>query len=248
VVERDGRTAIATFFVEGPFETGITVKPSADVLNHLRARRLVDGDAAQLTDGAGHLAAATIRERGKRDVELLVSSVTNVARQPEIHLCAPIADRDRMLWLAEKATELEIATWQAARFRRSASVTPRGEGAGFESRAHLRMIAALEQSSGAWLPSILPDADVETVGTTATGVRVVMDPHGAPLLSILEGRALAGVTVLVGPEGGIEDDELASLERAGWRRARLGATTLRFETAAIAAIAAIRAAQCSPEV
>jgi 16S rRNA (uracil1498-N3)-methyltransferase len=153
-----------------------------------------------------------------------------------------------MLWLAEKATELAIATWQAARFRRSASVTPRGEGAGFESRAHLRMIAALEQSSGAWLPSILPDADVETVGTTATGVRVVMDPHGAPLLSILEGRALAGVTVLVGPEGGIEDDELASLERAGWRRARLGATTLRFETAAIAAIAAIRAAQCSPEV
>jgi 16S rRNA (uracil1498-N3)-methyltransferase len=52
---------------------------------------------------------------------------------------------------------------------------------------------------------------------------------------------------LLGPEGGIEADELAFLEANGWRPARLASTTLRFETAGIAAIAVIRAAQLISE-
>jgi 16S rRNA (uracil1498-N3)-methyltransferase len=247
-VERDRRTAIATFYCEGPLVAGIPVTPSEDVRHHLRARRLDDGDAVQLTNGDGLRAAATIRARGKRELELAISSVASVARQPAIHLRAPVADRDRMLWLAEKATELEVASWQGVRFRRSASVTPRGEGAGFSTKMRARMVSALEQSGGAWLPPILHDADIDSAAREP-GPRVVMDPSGAPLASLLgDGRdSVNGVTLMVGPEGGIEDDELALLETAGWLRARLGAATLRFETAAVAAIGAIRAAQESPE-
>ena len=246
MVERDRRTAIATFYCEGPLVAGIPVTPSEDVRNHLRARRLDDGDALQLTNGAGLRAAAAIRARGKRDIELAISSVTSVARQPAIHLRAPVADRDRMLWLAEKATELEVASWQGVRFRRSASVTQRSEGAGFSAKMRARMVSALEQSGGAWLPPILPDGDVESA-TRESGLRVVMDSSGKPLTSLLGHDSADGVTLMVGPEGGIEDDELALLEAAGWLRARLGAATLRFETAAVAAIGAIRAAQETPE-
>jgi 16S rRNA (uracil1498-N3)-methyltransferase len=248
MVERDRRTALATFYCEGPLVAGIPVTPSEDVRHHLRARRLDDGDAVQLSNGDGLLAAATIRARGKRDVELAISSVTRVARQPAIHLRAPVADRDRMLWLAEKATELEVATWQGVRFRRSASVTPRGEGEGFSAKMRARMVSALEQSGGAWLPPILHDADMDST-TREPGLRVVLDRSGQPLASLLGGGhdSAEGVTLMVGPEGGIEDDELALLETGGWLRARLGAATLRFETAAVAAIGAIRAAQESPE-
>jgi 16S rRNA (uracil1498-N3)-methyltransferase len=151
-----------------------------------------------------------------------------------------------MLWLAEKATELEVASWQGVRFRRSASVTPRGEGAGFLAKMRARMVSALEQSGGAWLPPILSDADMDTAAREP-GLRVVMDRSGKPLASLLGRDSADGVTLMVGPEGGIEDGELALLETGGWLRARLGAATLRFETAAVAAIGVIRAAQESTE-
>ena len=245
-MERDRRAAIATFYCEGPLVAGIPVVPSDDVRNHLRARRLGDGDPVQLTNGEGQLAAGSIRARGKRDLELAVSSVQNVARQSAIHLRAPVADRDRMLWLAEKSTELEVASWQGIRFRRSASVTQRGEGPGFATKLHARMVSALEQSGGAWLPSILPDGDLESL-TQEASLRVVMDAGGEPLLSVIGQSTADGIILLVGPEGGIEDEERALLEHAGWRRASLGASTLRLETAAVAAIAVARAAQCSRE-
>jgi 16S rRNA (uracil1498-N3)-methyltransferase len=246
VVERDRRTALATFYCEGPLVAGIPVTPTDDVRNHMRARRLGDGDAVELTNGEGLRAAATIRARNKRDIELAVSSVIAVARQPAIHVRGPIADRDRMLWLAEKATELEVASWQGVRFRRSASVTQRGEGGGFSTRLRARMVSALEQSGGAWLPSILPDVDVESA-SRETRRGIVLDPRGEPLLSVVARNSAEGVTLLIGPEGGIEDDELAILEANGWLRARLGTATLRFETAAVAAIGVVRAAQESPE-
>ena len=246
MVDRDHRASLATFYCEGPFDAGGILAPSDDVRNHLRARRLGDGDVVRLSDGVGHIAMATIHERGKR-VELHLSSIAEEADQPPIHLRAPIADRDRMLWLAEKATELGVATWQSVRFRRSMSVTPRGEGDAFANKARARMVSALEQSGSAWLPGILAEDDLQSVARESSGLRVVMDPAGTPLLSVLGGNASAGVTILVGPEGGIEDDETAMLERAGWRRASLGASILRFETAAVAAIGVVRAAQASRE-
>lgn len=246
MVEHDRPASLATFYCDGPFDAGHILAPSDDVRNHLRARRLGDGDVVRLSDGVGHLATATIHERGKR-IELHPSTIEAVVPQPLIHLRAPIADRDRMLWLAEKAAELGVATWQGVRFRRSMSVTPRGEGDGFANKARARMISALEQSGSAWLPGMLPEADLESIAGESNDLRVVMDPAGAPLLSVLGRTAVEGVTILVGPEGGIEDGETATLERAGWRRASLGASILRFETAAVAAIGVVRAAQTSLE-
>jgi hypothetical protein len=62
------------------------VTPSEDVRHHLRARRLDGGDAVQLTNGEG-LPPAAIRTRGKHDIELAISSVTDRA-QPADHLRA----------------------------------------------------------------------------------------------------------------------------------------------------------------
>lgn len=247
MVERERRASLATFYCEGPFGAGDILAPSDDVFNHLRARRIAGGEVVRVSDGVGHFATATILERGKR-VELHISTIVDVEPQPLIHLRAPIADRDRMLWLAEKATELGVTTWQGVRFRRSASVTPRGEGDAFATKARARMISALEQSASAWLPGMLGDADLESVARESNGLRVVMDPAGAPLLSVLGDDAAEGVTVLVGPEGGIEEDEIALLEGGGWRRASLGASILRFETAGIAAIGVVRAAQAPQEI
>jgi 16S rRNA (uracil1498-N3)-methyltransferase len=152
-----------------------------------------------------------------------------------------------MLWLAEKATEFGVTTWQSVRFRRSMSVSPRGEGEPFAAKLRSRMISALEQSGGAWLPVMLPDAEPNAIATQNGSAPIILDATGRPLLSVLHRVANSEPTVLLGPEGGVEADELTLLEANGWRRARLASTTLRFETAGVAAIAVIRAAQLISE-
>jgi 16S rRNA (uracil1498-N3)-methyltransferase len=145
-----------------------------------------------------------------------------------------------MLWLAEKATELGLTSWRAVRWDRSRGVSPRGEGHAFQAKLRARMIAALTQSGGAWLPTILPDAEASELPQTAGhGVRCLLDVSGEPMLSI---PVTAPLTITLGPEGGLTDDEHADLVRAGWMPVSLGATTLRFETAGVAALAIARAA------
>ena len=182
------------------------------------------------------------------DVQLVESE----APPPAVHLLVPIADRERMLWLAEKATELGLASWRPVMWRRSKSVSPRGEGVGFQEKVRARMIAALTQSGGSWLPTLFPDAPLERAILAAPeggGLRFLLDQEGAPML--LHVRAEVGdtpalgrspLTLALGPEGGLEPAERDALRGAGFVPVSLGDRTLRFETAGLAALAIVRAA------
>jgi 16S rRNA (uracil1498-N3)-methyltransferase len=172
-----------------------------------------------------------------------VEEVEEVEPLPEVHLMAPIADRDRMLLLAEKATELGVTSWRPVFWRRSRGVSPRGEGATFQGKVRARMIAALTQSGGGWLPAIFPDAPIErAIAACPAGTRWLLDESGAPPTA---GPLEPPVTVVVGPEGGIEPDERAAFIEAGFTPISVAPTTLRFETAAIAGLALARASLLS---
>ena len=105
----------------------------------------------------------------------------------------------------------------------------------FSARVRARMISALEQSGGAWLPVIHPIASVDDIADRGG---VVLERGGPPF-----GRdeLPSPLTIGVGPEGGFEPEELETLRDRGWSTAALGDVTLRFETAAIAAAAVARA-------
>jgi 16S rRNA (uracil1498-N3)-methyltransferase len=102
------------------------------------------------------------------------------------------------------------------------------------------MVAALEQSGGAWLPALYPDAIVErALAATPRGARLLLDAAGEPILAR---RLTAPVALAVGPEGGVEPEERDLFVAAGWVPVALGANILRFETAGVAALAVARAA------
>jgi len=244
-VDRDDRSPIvATFFTETPIVAGSTVALSESAAHHARVKRLDVGDGIRLTDGRGTLGEGELTAVGKNGAEVRVDATQSVARPTPIHLRVPIGDRDRMLMLAEKATELAVASWQGVRFRRSMSVSPRGEGSAFADKVRARMVSALEQSGGAWLPRILTDVAPEAVSIPANATRILLDVHGEALLRVSGGGESV---VMFGPEGGIEEAERDALVAAGWRPATLASTILRFETAGIAAIAVIRGGQLFKE-
>jgi 16S rRNA (uracil1498-N3)-methyltransferase len=154
-----------------------------------------------------------------------------------------------MLSLGEKATELGVTSWRPVLWKRSRSVSPRGEGPTFQQKLKGRMTSALLQSRGGWLPELFPEATVErAIAASPQGTRLLLDsdelegatdslPPAASLTSLV---MRSPVVIALGPEGGVEPAERQQFLEAGFQRASVGPYVLRFETAGIAAIAMVR--------
>jgi 16S rRNA (uracil1498-N3)-methyltransferase len=235
VVERTDRAPVATFFASEPLVAGTTVTLAEDAAHHIRVARVGIGECISLRDGAGRSAVGTLIKTSKTLALVEVDETSEMARPAAIHLLAPVADRDRMLWLAEKVTELGVTSWRPVVWRRSKSVSPRGEGATFQAKVRARMTSALIQSGGGWLPDVFPEATIERAVTAApAGTRLLLAKDGAPIVGV---RMQPAITIALGPEGGMEASERQAFVDAGFQPVKLGESTLRFETAGVAAVA-----------
>jgi len=242
-VERGDPAGVAVFVTDEAPVPGATTVLGEEAAHHMRVRRLDVGTVVGLRDGAGHVATGTLVRlvRGAAHVE--VSAVTDVPPPRPLHALVPVADRDRMLWLAEKAAELACTSWRPVLWRRSRSVSPRGEGVTFQAKVQARMRSALAQSQGAWLPQVFPEATPDRAAHAAPeGTRLLLDATGVPMVGAGAPTFDGPITIAVGPEGGLESEERAALIEAGFLPVSLGGTILRFETAATVALGIVRAA------
>lgn len=238
MVERDAR-AMITVFVSHAFERGMELELPDAAAHHVRVRRAQAGEPIRIVDGQGSVVAASLTAVGKRSVRATVAEIAHVPRPTELIAVVPVADRDRMLWAAEKCVELQVTRWQPVMYERSRSVSPRGDGEKFASKVRARMQSALEQSGGAWLPDVNAEVDAADAWNIQAGSRLVLDRSGSPVRTTNPGS----VAFAVGPEGGFEENEIEDALRHGWSSVSLSHATLRFETAIVAAAAVIRAAQ-----
>jgi len=230
-----------------------------ETAHHFRVRRLVVGDMVRVTDGSGVIGTGPLTTLGKRSATVEVIEIRHEPEPPPVRLLVPVADRDRTLWLAEKSAEMGVREWTPLSWHRSRSVSPRGEGESFRARVRARMVAALIQSGGAWLPHLYEDMAGEKFvadqGGNDDGIALLLDANGPPLLAVLaplldrpspDGEQ-PRIALALGPEGGLTEAEVAALVGAGFRSCSLGPRVLRFETAAIAALAVIGAAHTKDE-
>ena len=239
-MERRDREVVATFFVDSPLEADARVELDESAAQHAKVRRVTDGDTIRVTNGRGSIGSGALERLTRSSAIVSLASVDTVPAPSHLRLFVPVADRDRMLWLAEKSAELAVSMWQPVLFRRSASVTPKGQGEAFLRKARARMIGALEQSGGAWLPELcseLPLDDALVRANELDAERLVMERAGQSIAT----RHPRAADAMVGPEGGIEREERTLIvDRYGWLPVSLGDTTLRFETAAVVAAGVLR--------
>lgn len=239
VTSSEQTTARAAFVADPPFIVGAHTALGQDEAHHIRVLRLAIGDRVALRDGAGNTAAGVLVRASKSQALVEVDEVATVTPAQPIHLLVPVADRERMLWLAEKAAELNVTTWRPVLWQRSKSVSPRGEGQTYRGKVRARMLSAMLQSRSAWIPELFPEAPPERAiaSLPPDGVRIALEASGTPIPSR---PVTAPVTLAIGPEGGFEQSELELLAASGFRLCTLAPSILRFETAAVAAIAVAR--------
>jgi 16S rRNA (uracil1498-N3)-methyltransferase len=240
MVERSDRTAVATFFSTDTFAAGTHVSLGEDAAQHARVLRLGPGEPVELRDGAGRAARGSVARIAKRSISVNVVDAWDIPSTPEIHMLVPVGDRDHMLLLAEKLTELGASSWRPVIWRRSKSVAGRGEGPTFVARIRARMISALTQSGGGWIPEIHPSANVErAISASPAGHRILLDARSDT--AMLSSQLNFPLVIALGPEGGLADDERQQMIDAGFAPRRIATAILRFETAGITALGIARA-------
>ncbi len=207
-------------------------------------RRLRVGESVVLTDGAGTSAVGEVASTGKRVFVVVVATVSSVpAPDPELVVVQALPKGDRGELAVEVLTEVgvgRVVPWAAGR---SVAVW-KGERA-TKSLSRWRSTAreAAKQARRSWFPEVAPMATTAEVASLVESADVAVVLHEAATVSLasLEVPATGRILVIVGPEGGLTDDEVAAFVAAGAHSVRLGAEVLRTSTAGVAAVSALLA-------
>lgn len=221
-----------------------------DARHAVTVARLRAGERLSIGDGAGTIATGVVVEADPARVALRLETVdAHPAPSPRLTLVQALAKGDRDELAVQAATELgvdAVVPWQAARSIARWS-GPKAE----KGRARWQAIVR-EASKQAIRPRVPEVAGIVSTRELAGMVKannsaprrrvLVLDPLGDVSLAALDPatvRSVDDLVLIVGPEGGIADEEFALLVAAGATRVRLGPTVLRTSTAGPAAIAVL---------
>ena len=229
------------FFV--PDISGDEVHLPPDQARHaIKVLRLTVGSSIELFDGNGGSAMGEIISAGRSE---LVAAVRRRFDPPDLtgprlHLAFSIPKGGRMDWLAEKATELSARSLWPVLFERSVVVQRKLTEAKLD-RWRGKCISAAKQCGLNYLPHIAQPATVgELIARTKDCLCLFGDTSAgaSPIASVLsQPRRERDICLLVGPEGGLTEDERQLLLDSRFRPVKIAETILRVETAAITMLA-----------
>lgn len=228
---------IPRVFVDLPLAVGQQVPLPREARQHMeRVLRLKPGHPVIAFNGQGGQFAAELLGGGR----LSLLAFEDVERESPlaVRLIQGISKGERMDVTLQKATELGAT-------RISPVTTARSVVRLDEERAERRLgrwsgilQSACEQCGRNRLPRLDEPARLESVLTEPKGqaTRIVLAPEGSASLTELDRPA--ALEVLIGPEGGLSDEEIALAIQSGFTAVRMGPRILRTETAGLAILAA----------
>ncbi|MEJ7139258.1 16S rRNA (uracil(1498)-N(3))-methyltransferase [Amphibiibacter pelophylacis] len=240
----------------GAWRAGLELELPEGAARHVQVLRHQPGDALRLFDGHGGDWQATVLAMARRSVQVRLDQPLPVHRElpAPIHLAVGMPANERMDALVEKATELGVTALWPLHTRRSV-LRLSGERAA-KKIAHWQAVAvsAAEQCGRDRIPAVHPVQDWAafwgqswprlSAGDAAGVSAATMSAH---VLTLEEGAEpwwqtcaaqATPVAVLLasGPEGGLDEAELAQARAAGAQPASLGPRVLRADTAPLQAL------------
>ncbi|MEM8738142.1 MAG: RsmE family RNA methyltransferase [Planctomycetota bacterium] len=206
-----------------------------------RVLRLGPGDAVVLFDGAGGVADAVITGYEAAAAVCRVSA----RRQeflpgPRLTVGAAVPKGSRGEAMVDQLGQLGVAAFVPLRCARGVVEPSQGKVQRYAKTA----LASAKQSGRAWVMAVEPMVGLAELLGRRWDRGLILDPAGTAdaAAELAQARSTwftedAEIAVLVGPEGGWSDEELAAAAAVGFVRWRIAAHVLRIETAATAAAA-----------
>jgi 16S rRNA (uracil1498-N3)-methyltransferase len=211
-----------------------------------RVLRATRDEVFCLFDGEGGEANARIVEMDRQRTRFVVEArhTRALPRGARLTLCQGLIRPDRMDWVVQKATELGVAHIVP-------TVCARSQGHARERQERWLRIAQ-EAARQCWRPDVPSFGEVQPWGDVVSAMseqhpasqRVVLweEASGSISLSRALSSDIAEIVLAIGPEGGLERDEVEMARQHGFMVASLGPRILRAETAAVVALTLAQAA------
>ena len=239
------RKSSTRLYIPGDMPVHGVLDVPADQAHHVaHVLRLAAGDPLTIFDGAGLEYAAVIQRVTKSGVTVTIGDPQLVDRESPlaITLAQGISSGERMDYTIQKAVELGVHAVQPISAERSVVRLSAERAARRVHHWQAVAVAACEQCGRNRVPEVLPVASLGAwLATLAPDtMKLTLAPGAESTLHELE-RPNAAIALLVGPEGGLAPREREDAAHAGFKPLRLGPRTLRTETAALAAMAAMQA-------
>lgn len=212
---------------------------------HARVLRLKNGEEVLVCDGQGRECVCAVSDVSPERISLVVRhwqpSETEAAVRVSVYMAFPKADK--LEHVIQKATELgayEIVAFPSAR-----CVSRPDEKSLKKKLERWQKIAAsaAEQSGRGRIPQVLTlssySAALERAAQADKALLFYENEQAVTLRMALEGGKYETVSLLTGPEGGLEVSEVEQAAAAGLRVCTLGKRILRCETAPLCALSAV---------
>ncbi len=217
---------------------------------HAKVLRLKIGEQVLVCDGAGRECLCQVQEAAGKELPLQVLERRVSENEPAVRVSVYMAlpKADKLEHVIQKATELgayEIVTFPSAR-----CVSRPDEKSLKKKLERWQKIAAsaAEQSGRGRIPEVLVlpsfDAALERAGKAEMPILFYENEHATTLRMALESGSFGSVSLLSGPEGGLEEAEVEKAREAGLRICTLGKRILRCETAPLCGLSAVMYAAC----
>jgi 16S rRNA (uracil1498-N3)-methyltransferase len=233
------------FRFDASMSAGETVQLDGPEGHHAAAvRRMRVGEAIALTNGRGLRARGSVSAVSPKQLSVKIDSIEQLDAPPlSFCLIQAVAKGDRDELAVQAATELGVAQvvpWQADR-----SIS-RWEGKEAKNQARWQQIVdeASKQALRPWfaeVAEIVSSKQLAKIIESSQDVYLVLDPTAEQSLAVFAPPSAGKVSLIVGPEGGIAESELAAFESAGAKRVHLGSGILRTSTAGMAALSVLAA-------
>ncbi|MFT5712477.1 MAG: 16S rRNA (uracil1498-N3)-methyltransferase [Glaciecola sp.] len=200
--------------------------------------RLKQADPIVLFNGDGNEYSAEVLSITKKQVVVIINSQLSMSSESplHIHLAQGVSKGDRMDFALQKSVELGVSEITPVITERCAVKLSVDRWQKKHEQWQKIIISACEQSGRNILPTLnQPITLNKWLGQSTEQKKVMLTPGSTKYMSSLT-KPARGFRLLIGPEGGLSEQEVYTCEQTGFESVNLGPRILRTETAALASI------------